>query len=242
MKCKRKKAEEKLRIIKDQSLISLSRVYNGKTWLEAAENSHSEERFHRIIDTSAVANEYIKSILDDLDDDDFKFTTEYQRKSTSLAYAAKALLINAEKVTLFDPYICSTNIGSMNVLNQLMLYCYKSDVEFYIFSDEDRKPSWNERKDKLVEIVKTMPKNIKLYWYSVNDNGSGLMHKRGLFTSKGGLIYDRGFQEPRDIDQQKLFTDIAPMPLQMFEADSQLYNSSTNHENFRIVYQWCSHS
>ncbi|GLR74376.1 hypothetical protein GCM10007855_12500 [Aliivibrio sifiae] len=92
----------------------------------------------------------------------------------------------------------------------------------------------------LIERIK--PENIKLYWYCADDERSGFLHSRGLFTAKGGLIYDRGFAEPGDRDQRQELTDITPMPTDLLHAKANSYNTSLQYDDFKLVRGvWSSH-
>ncbi|WP_415721500.1 hypothetical protein [Photobacterium ganghwense] len=86
-----------------------------------------------------------------------------------------------------------------------------------------------------------MPENTKLHWYCADDEGSGFLHSRGLFT-KGGLIYDRGLLEPGAVDQIQELTEIIPMPINLLQAKANSYNTSLQYEDFKFVRGvWSSH-
>jgi hypothetical protein len=226
---------EKLRQIKNNKLVAFQREYVGDDWVHAAHNSHADSPFHRVIEESLNAPPYLISSIEDLEDDDFTFVTQHQRNAQALARAAQALLNGAERVTLFDPYLCPTKIGCLNTLNECMNLCRKANVEFHIFSKEDGKPDWQTRSDCLSAFQRELPENICLFWYNVDDDGSGFLHSRGLFTAKVGLIYDRGFEEPRDLAQRDELTDVTPMPTGLLSEKARAFNTAQQYERFTLV-------
>lgn len=236
------RATEKLRTLQSSKLVSFGRLFDGEGWVEAARNSHDAKLFHRLVEDSFDDRPVFVPSLIDLEDADFAYVSFYTREAESLASAASALLFGAEKVTIYDPYICATNAGSRKTLLELMKLCKKGEVEFHVFSEEDKKPAWDLTEQALVEFKDVMPENTKLYWYCADDQGSGFLHSRGLFTAKGGLIYDRGFSEPGAIEQRQELTEIIPMPLDLLQAKAKSYNTSLQYENFELVRGvWSSH-
>jgi hypothetical protein len=236
------RATEKLRALQSSKLVSFGRTFDGEGWVEAARNSHDAKLFHRLVEASFDDRPVFVPSLIDLEDADFEYVSLYTREAESLASAASGLLFGAEKVTIYDPYICATKPGSRKTLLELMKLCEKGEVEFHVFSEEDGKPAWERTEQALVEFRDTMPENAKLYWYCADDQGSGFLHSRGLFTAKGGLIYDRGFSEPGAVDQIQELTEITPMPTDLLQAKAKSYNTSLQYENFELVRGvWSSH-
>ena len=234
---------EKLRQIKNNKLVAFQRDFVGDDWANAAQNSHVQSPFHRVIEQSLNAPPHLISSIEDLEDGDFVFATQYQRNAQSLASAAQAMLNGAEKVTLYDPYFCPTKVGFLNTLKECMNLCRKADVEFHVFSEEDRKPDWQVRLNSLSALQEELPANIRLFWYCVDDGGSGFLHSRGLFTSKGGLVYDRGFEEPRDLEQRDELTDVTPMPIGLLTEKARAFNTAQQYEHFTLVRDvWSSNS
>ncbi|HHY0338487.1 TPA: hypothetical protein ACVU1F_000947 [Vibrio cholerae] len=237
------RATEKLRTLQSSKLVSFGRSFDGEGWVEAARNSHDAKLFHRLVEDSFDDRPVFVPSLIDLEDADFAYVSFYTREAESLASAASGLLFGAEKVTIYDPYICATNAGSRKTLLELMKLCKKGEVEFHVFSEEDKKPAWDLTEQALVEFKDVMPENTKLYWYCADDQGSGFLHSRGLFTAKGGLIYDRGFSEPGAIEQRQELTEIIPMPIDVLQAKAKSYNTSLQYENFELVRGvWSSHA
>ncbi|EMW7170429.1 hypothetical protein AAFM81_001224 [Vibrio fluvialis] len=238
----RERLIERLRRFKDGKIVTFNRDFNGPTWADAARASHNIESFHWLVEESFNEQPVYVNAITDLDDDDVQFVTRYPRHAENLAEAAKALLIGAEKVTIYDPYICLTKNGYKKTLLAMMSLCRKAQVEFHIFSEEDGKQDWAAREATLKEFKANMPANIRLYWYCANDEGSGFLHPRGLFTAKGGLIYDRGFEEPNDHAQRDKLTDITPMSRHMLEEKSASYNTAKQYDDFQLVREvWVSH-
>ncbi|WAF59883.1 hypothetical protein NRL09_19520 [Aeromonas caviae] len=218
------KATEKLRRIKESRLVSFNREYAGTPWREAAVDSHQAQPFHRVVDGTTDNRPHYIANWQDLDDDDFDFNTQFNRDATSLAGAAKALLLNAEKVTIYDNYICPTRPGDLSTLREIMTVCGKAEVELHVYSKDYGKPPRQERARLLNQFCQGLPQTIRLFWYWIDDRGSGLLHQRGLFTAKGGLIYDRGFEEPLGRRKRLTPTTIIPMPRALLEDRARLFN------------------
>lgn len=236
------RATEKLRALQSSKLVSFGRTFDGEGWVEAAINSHDAKLFHRLVEGSFNDRPVFVPSIIDLEDTDFAYVSLYTREAESLASAASGLLFGAEKVTIYDPYICATKAGSRKTLLELMKLCKKGEVEFHVFSEEEGKPAWAQTEQALEAFKANMPGNIKLYWYCADDEDSGFLHSRGLFTAKGGLIYDRGFSEPSAIEQRQELTEIIPMPTNILQAKAESYNTSLQYEDFKLVRDvWSSH-
>jgi hypothetical protein len=218
------RATEKLRRIKESRLVSFNRPYAGAAWHQAATTSHQTQPFHRVVDGVTDNRPHYISDWQNLEDGDFAFNTQFNREATSLARAAKALLMDAEKVTIYDNYICPTRPGCLTTLLEVMSLCLKADVEVHIFSEEAGKRARAERDQQLAQFIARLPAHIRLFWYWLDDAGNGVLHPRGLFTGKGGLIYDKGFEEPHDFEQRRALTPIIPMPWNELESQSRRFN------------------
>lgn len=233
---------EKLKRIKDSRLVGFDRVFDGENWSMAAQRSHQVQPFHRVIDGVSHQIPHFITDLQQMGDVDFQFQTQYPKDALSLANAARALLTDAEKVTLFDNFICPTRAGCVKTMTEMMHLCTKADVEFHVFAEEDKKPLRQQRDKALEDLKARLPAHIKLYWYWLDDNGSGYLHQRGLFTAKGGLIYDRGFEEPNDRLQRQVLTDITPMPQRGLEAKARDFNPAQLGPELALVgIPWKSH-
>lgn len=239
----RKQFVEKITANKDIFLSNFGRNYGAyPDWSEAAWVSHSERSFHKLIDRNTREKNIYLDSIQSITDNDMSYSTMFPRRADSLALAARALLLNAEKVTLYDPYFDISKNGCKKTLEAMMEICQKPDVEFHIYSEEDRISAWSAIKVALERFKAGMSSTQKIFFYSVNDNGSGFMHNRGLFTAKGGLIYDRGFIEPSDHNQREEFTIIIPMPLSTLDAKSKSFNEAgDDHGDFVVVNKWASH-
>lgn len=218
------RATEKLRRIKESRLVSFNRPYAGAAWLEAAATSHQTQPFHRVVDGITDNRPHYISDWQNLDEGDFTFNTQYERNAASLASAAKALLLDTEKITVYDNYICPTRRGDVNTLLEMMTICGKTEVEFHVYSKEYDKPPRQQREQSLAHFIHTLPPAIRLFWYWIDDHGTGLLHQRGVFTAKGGLIYDRGFEEPQARRKQLTPTSITPMARHLLEDRSRIFN------------------
>ena len=215
---------EKLLRIRTSRAVYFGRKYEGETWNEAAATSHQAKPFHRVIDGIRNERPHYVSDWQSLEDGDFAFNTQFNREATSLAGAAKALLMDAEKVTIYDNYICPTRPGDLSTLREIMAVCGKAEVELHVYSKDYGKPPRQERARLLNQFCQGLPQTIRLFWYWIDDRGSGLLHQRGLFTAKGGLIYDRGFEEPLGRRKQLTPTTIIPMPRALLEDRARLFN------------------
>lgn len=239
--CSVDNVSDDLKAFKSNALISFSREFKADPWLESAKNSHDCNPFHRIVDQAHDNPPVIISSIYELRDDDFIITPQALRTAEALANAGAALLMSAEKVTLFDPYICVSQAGSRNTLLAMMALCQKAKVRFHVFSEADNKPDWDSvLKPALQRLVRETPENIELNWYLVDDNDSGYFHSRGFFTGKGGLIYDRGFTEPVSHDQRNTPADIDVMRRSTHEQKSLDYNEAQLSDQLRLVHSWHS--
>ena len=236
------RATEKLKRIKESRLVGFGRAFDGDNWGEAAQRSHQIQPFHRVVDGVSNERPFFINDLQLMDDVDFQYQTQYPRDAHSLAKAARALLTDAEKVTLFDNFICPTRAGCVKTLTEMMHLCTKAAVEFHVFAEEEGKPARAARDQALDDLKAQLPKHIKLYWYWLDDDSSGHLHQRGLFTGKGGLIYDRGFEEPNDRLQRSVLTDITPMPQRGLEAKARDFNPAQLGPELALVgIPWKSH-
>lgn len=233
---------DRLSSLKSRSLFSSGREYQGGTWLGAANQSHAERPFHRIVEDTLNQPPELVSKFDLLEEDDFSVPAQILRTADALANASKALLIGAEKVTIIDPFFCLTKSGYRKTLLAMMALCIKKSVTFHIFSEEDGKPAWVVRNAQLDSFKNEMPGNIKLIFYCISDNDNGYIHPRAIFTGKGGIIYDRGFSEPGDRDQRGTPTDINLMSNAMHQQKSSDYNEVSQSAFFALVRPvWKSH-
>ncbi|MBO2552369.1 hypothetical protein ACLKZ7_02345 [Shewanella algae] len=234
---------EKLKRIKESRLVGFGRAFDGDSWGAAAQRSHQVQPFHRVVDGVSNERPHFINDLQLMDDVDFQYQTQYPRDAQSLAKAARALLTDAEKVTVFDNYICPTKPGCVQTLTQMMQSCTKTEVEFHVFAKEDEnKPRRSEREQALDDLKAHIPAHVKLYWYWLDDNGSGHLHQRGIFTAKGGLIYDRGFEEPNNHLQRAVLTNITPMPQTMLETKARDFNPAQLSPPLALVgMPWQSH-
>ncbi|PJE78567.1 hypothetical protein CI610_02497 [invertebrate metagenome] len=114
--------------------------------------------------------------------------------------------------------------------------CKKDHVRFYVFAEEDKKSDWeNSRLIAIKEFQSTIPDNIELNWGCVSDNHSGFLHERVLFTGKGGIRYDRGFEEPNDIGQRETPTKVSPVSSKALIQNSEDYNKTQSSKNVVLV-------
>lgn len=234
---------DKLQRIKQSRLVGLGRPFDGHSWPAAAQQSHQTLPFHRIVDGINNQQPHFISDIQFLGDADFQYPSLFPRDAVNLAKAAAALLYDAEKVTIYDNYICPTKQGCLKTLSEIMTLCRKPAVEFHVFSEEDRKPPRTDRDQALNNYRKLLPANYQLSWYWVEDGGNGYLHHRGMYTGKGGLTYDRGFEEPNDHEQRAALTVITPMPITTLEEKVRVFNPAQLGDEISLVGQpWHSHN
>ena len=205
-----------------------------------AVSSHEERPFHRIIEQSFTAPPVTIASIYEIKEADLAHQPQILRTSDSIAQAAKGLLFNAEKVTIFDPYFCLGKPSYQKTLLGLMAQCQKGRVRFQVFSEDDRVENWGTVQHKLNTLQPKLPVNIELRWLRVSDDGTGFMHSRGLFTGKGGLVFDRGFDEPHDHDQRNTPADIHIMSRSVLEQKTRDYNEAQLSKHLRLEQDWCS--
>ncbi|CAM3474429.1 hypothetical protein [Parendozoicomonas haliclonae] len=230
---------EDLKILKNNALASFSRNFDDSEWFQSAAHSHEEKPFHRIVDNTQPEPPTVIHSIHNLRETDFSITPQIERTAEALAHAAEALLANAEKVTLFDPYFCITKTGYRKTLLAMMALCRKTRVRFHVYAEEDGKPDWDSViVPALQTLLENIPDNIELNFYHVSDDGSGYVHARGLFTGKGGIIYDRGFEEPNDHDQRQTPTDVQLMNRSTLEQKARDYNETQLSPRLNLKNRW----
>lgn len=215
---------ELLRDIKSRVLHRYAREFSGEDWLSSARLSHQQVPFHRVVEKTVDEPPVWVSNIYNLADEDFELIPHCNRTADSISEVSGALLASAEKVTLVDPYACLTRNEFKRVLLALMGQCCKEKVEFIVFSEEEKKPDWDQRKAALAAFKAEIPNNITLVWASVSDGGTGNMHARALFTAKGGINFDRGFDEPSELIQKEEINLLNPLSRVQLEDFVKRYN------------------
>ena len=234
---------DELKELKAYSLANFGRSYYAqKIWADSATASHKKQPFHRLVESSLDSPPKCLPSIYKLKNKDFEVAHQTFRSATALADAALLLLMNAEKVTLVDPYFCMTKPGYRNTLIELMKRCKKTKVKFHVFSEEECKPSWEDsRMPALQKFARNqMPENCSLNWYSISDGGTGYIHARGLFTVKGGIKYDRGFEAPRDEDAKRAPADVGIMTAKEWRQKIDDYNEVQVPDKFKLMNKWSS--
>lgn len=234
---------DELRELKENSVAQFGRRFRAnKPWVDSASTSHQQKPFHRLVESSLGTPPTLVTSIYDLKNSDFEISHQTFRTAKALADASDLLLMNAEKVTLVDPYFCLTKPSFQNTLIELMGRCEKPKVSFHVFTEEDGKVSWeDDRQPALQEFVqKYIPKNCSLSWYSISDDGTGYMHARGLFTVKGGIKYDRGFETPRDEDAKRASADVGVMSSPEWQQKIADYNEIQLPDRFKLIHKWSS--
>lgn len=234
---------EELRELKHHSVANFGRsYYAGKAWADSAAVSHKKQPFHRLVESSLDTPPQCVTSIYDLKNPDFEVAHQTFRSATALADAALLLLMSAEKVTLIDPYFCLTKPGYRNTLIELMKRCKKKSVCFHVFTEDERKDSWKDKREPALNnfVQKQMPKNCSLNWYSISDGGSSYIHARGLFTAKGGIKFDRGFEAPSAKHQQKTHADVEIMSVSQWQQKVDDYNEVQLPDKFQLIYKWSS--
>ena len=107
-----------------------------------------------------------------------------------------------------------------------MSACEKDRVTFVLFAEEEKKCNWDTRLESLDRFSRSMPDNIVLKYFSLSDQGTGFIHQRCLYTAKGGVIYDRGFEVPRDLAQQETPAEVSLMTRVQLESKVRNYNEA----------------
>jgi hypothetical protein len=221
--------------LKSKSLFRSQRAQAGADWLAIATSTHQAKPFHRVIEKSLNSPPELLGDINLLRDCDFSLNTQVACDAPTLALASEALLLNAEKVTIVDPYLCMSKPGAKKTLLEMMRICQKSHVDFHVFSEDNRIANWSTVVvPKLEAFKRQLPNNIKLHCYAMDDDNTNFLHQRSVFTGKGGLIYDRGFTESPDHDQRRILMPIQFMGQVALEQNSLEYNEASQSENYII--------
>ena len=235
------KLTELLRYIAQKSVHKYGRQFAYKNWIESALESNAEKPFHRIIEPSQprIAT-HLRSIFD-LEDTDFTLTANCNRTATQISEASQELIVDAEKISIVDAYADPSNKGYLKTIIAIASKSRKTQVELVIYSEEDRQSvDFEVRKVSLQGLSDQLSTNIKLTWCFLSDKGTGFIHPRALFTAKGGVNFDRGFQEPSDFAQKaapNLLSILTKTQLEKFTLD---YNYSQINEPLEISHLWQS--
>lgn len=235
------KLTEILRYITQKSLHRYGRQFPNSNWIESALESNAEKPFHRIIEPSAPRiSTHLRSLFD-LADTDFQLIPECNRTASQMSEVSWELVTGAEKISIVDAYATPTNKGYIKTINAIASCTNKPNVELVIYSEEDQcHDDFEVRKKSLAILKAQLPGNIKLSWCFISDKGTGYIHPRAIFTAKGGINFDRGFQEPSDFDQKNapnLLTILTKAQLEKFTLD---YNYSQINEPLEISFFWQS--
>ncbi len=232
---------DRLKAFKAQSIANFSREFKAESWEESVKISHDDKPFHRIVEPSQKEPPVVIASIHDLEQADFTIPSQIeQRTATLLADAGAALLVPAEKVTVFDPYIDITKPGCQKTLSEMMGLCKKQSVRFHVFSGSGNSPEWSYVLNALQNFSEKIPSNIELHWHHVHDKGSGYFHSRGFFTSKGGITYDKGFIEPPDRDQRETPMDVHIMTQSTLEQKSRNFNDAQLADRLVLENNWNS--
>lgn len=235
------KLTDTLKLIKQKSIHSYGRTYSGKSWRDAALASHRTLPFHRIIDPSQTISDVYRNSLYELIDDDFELIPNCKRLSTEMARVAQELLVQAEKIVIVDPFAKPNIDGYRKTIIEMSRLPRGQLVELIIFSEEEKQDSYEIRKAHLISLSKELPKEIKLTWCFISDSDRGDIHPRVLFTSKGGIKFDRGFQEPNDYDQRNAPNYISVLTRAQLEKFTLDYNHNQLTHPLVINHLWSSH-
>lgn len=234
---------DQLKLIQNNMLVAMGRGYEGESWPESASNSHYERPFHRVLSEDLDDAPIFLKHWDQLSPKDFEVVPLAKRTAESISGLSEMLLYAAERVTLVDPYARITDRGFRKTLKELMGKCRKSHVSFTVISEEvpegDRgyeRHGWELMGLPEIERFKRdIPENITLKWLSLDDGGTGELHDRFIFTSKGGIVFGRSFAEPAELDQKEASFSINLMSLAQLEIYSKQYNEYQISEPLNLV-------
>lgn len=235
------KLTDLLRQLVQKSLHRYGRDFTEKLWIESAIRSNKTKPFHRIIESSEPRLQTHFKSLFDLGDDDFQLISECNRTANQISEVSKELIAGAEKISIVDAYASPTNKGYIKTIIAIASCATKANVELVIYSEEDQcNDDFVTRKKSLEKLKSNLPQNINLTWCFLSDNGTGYIHPRALFTSKGGINFDRGFQEPSDFEQKNapnLLSVLTKAQLEKFTFD---YNYSQINKPLEVINLWQS--
>ena len=114
-------------------------------------------------------------------------------------------------------------------------------VRFYICAKKNPKADWTQKVvPSLNKFVENMPTNIKLNFFWVSDRDK-YFHARGLFTGKGGITYDFGFEEPNDHEERKRGMDVRIMNGSTLDQKAKDFNEIQLSPFLKMEYKWSSH-
>jgi len=236
---------ERLNYLKDNCLIRSGRDYdtqNNKSWIENALTQHKIAPFYKIIcneDTNGSPDVIKFEKLDARLLSGLR-AGKYKRNAETLANNARLLLLASKHIKIVDPYFTYKK-GYKHTLEQIIsvsdLANRQNIADFTINTSSIRGKNEinieNERKKFIDMFGQIIPegKSITFNWW--NDNLTKEIHPRYLLTERGGIRYDRGFQEPHDLEEREHKTDISMMTQQETNESWNQYTEELSH--FKIV-------
>lgn len=206
--------EEKLRQAKDEKLFRPQHVpYEPeRSWTENLLSEEIGSLLHGVITLNEASSQ--KCILvEELSEDLFSSFGQVRVTQTAetLANVAAFVIGGAEEIILVDPYFEPAR-RCIKVLQSIVeLACTQSDKlrHVYIYSAASKYKKSEQLFDQEYRsaIDRFNTKGITYHLVRVDDDAVKMdLHTRFLLTSRGGLNYDRGFQEPEDVERREQLT------------------------------------
>lgn len=210
----RARIEEKLRQAKDEKLFRPQHIpYEpDQSWTENVLSEEISSLLHGVITLNDSRSE--KCVLvEELSEDLFSSFGQVRVAQTAedLANVAAFVIAGAEEIILVDPYFEPAR-RCIKVLKSIVeLACSLSDKlrHVYIFSAASKYKKSDQFFDQEYrsELERFDKAGITYHLVRVDDDAVKMdLHTRFLLTSRGGLNYDRGFQEPEDVERRQQLT------------------------------------
>ncbi|MDP5130180.1 MAG: hypothetical protein NWQ54_04820 [Paraglaciecola sp.] len=222
----RKRVSSLLTTLRDRALIKSGRAYEGDSWPQAARFSSEQKPFFSIVGSDTHSPPEHFSAVEMLEQLDFEAlgSIDVPRQASALLRPIAPILTGASKIRLVDPYACPTKPNVIVVLHALFEVLNGKRCEIEVYSKEIADKTMVTAHFR--ELVRQLPANVTLNWFWLNDEGTGQLHQRLLFTEKTGVIFDRGFIEPTAHEQRQTTTNLRTMNKTQVDNATRDYNDT----------------
>ena len=217
--------EESLRRYKHDRMTISSRQYDPRrSWQGNAVEQHSVTPFWLIIaHTGDPACAALRSI-DEIDDKTFSALGEARigRSAEHYAEAARLLVRNSREILFVDPYLSPSrkHVGALWRILENSRWEERgvSRVELHLRFDDRRSPSTDEfsvQCERAFSEWSLRYPGFRVFRWT-HDRLPEDFHARYLLTDVGGIRFDRGFEEPNDVDERRAKVDVAVLSARVY--------------------------
>lgn len=214
-----------LTTLRDRAIIKSGREFSGDNWCQAAHSIDELKPFFSIVGSDNNAPPKRLVSIEQLELIDFEAigSIDVLRNARALMQPLMLLLSASSRIRLVDPFACPSRPGVTLVLQALFEVIGTKRCTVEIFSEDSTAHSLVN--DNFQLLLEHLPENVTLNWFVLNDGETGQLHQRLLFTERGGVIFDRGFIEPKNHEQRQVSTNLRTM------TKTQVDNATRDYSN-----------